>query len=87
METKLKEVAQTVISALAEHRVMDDFIDSVDQYATEVPDGKVTFEMTKNFDRPNPGHSGRGPGGHMPIGHIVYTVTIEGKYVSYDDEG
>lgn len=94
METKVKEVTQALIDSIAEAKGMDPFIDSTDSEARAVivpvpyvPDPEresaevQRFTMTKWHDKP------RTRGEHAePLGHIVYTVTVEARYESFDDE-
>lgn len=95
MDTKLAQVTQAVIDALQEGKAMDAFIDSTDAHpephATAMEDdgspAAHTFTMRKDIDRQVPGRIGqRFPSYSEPVGHIVYTVTVTGKYVPFDDE-
>ena len=80
MDTKLAQVAQAMIDALQHGKEMDEFIDSTDSHPSLEPLSPTvcTFTMTKDI---NPGVSSR-----IPVGCIEYTVTVQAKYTSYDDE-
>lgn len=82
MDTKVTQVAQAMIDAIADAKGMDEFIDSSDALPVggEENGGVVaSFHMTKDV---GPVHR-RGQPGH-PNGFITYTVTVTAKYEPFE---
>lgn len=83
MDIKLKEVTQSMMKALMESDVDIGDVDSSDPECVE-KDGKCTFDMIANIS--GPGILRGGLCSHAtPLGTITYTVTVEGKYVPFED--
>lgn len=88
MDTKCKELAKALHTAaqasqdIAGGHNIEGLTDSYDQEICEVAPNKFVFGFDKYIDKP-----GTRKGRHAePLGHIVYTITVEAEYQPFDDE-
>lgn len=84
--TKCLQVAQRMIDSAME--VNDAFfgslVDALDSYPGGDDDHAV-FEMMKYIDEDDGNAIPQRIARRKPLGKIVYTITVEGKYEAYDE--